>query len=70
MAVYWTGPAPTQCDICTAPITDAFIDGKTRMGPWANMCRKCHVHLGVGLGTGKGQHYVKQPDGRWLKTQG
>jgi cytochrome c553 len=70
MSVYWTGPAPTQCDLCTTPITDTFIDGKTIMGPWANMCSTCHEDKGVGLGLGRGQLYGKQADGRWLKTKG
>ncbi len=70
MSVYWTGPAPTECDICNAPITDTFIDGKTIMGAWANMCENCHDTKGCGLGTGRGQRFVKQTDSRWLKTEG
>jgi hypothetical protein len=70
MSVYWIGPAPTQCDLCAEPITDTFIDGKTIMGPWANMCSNCYEEKGVGLGIGRGQLYGKQADGRWLKTKG
>lgn len=55
------------CDICTRPITAVFIDGKTAMGPWANMCVICHAGNGGKLGTGRGQRYEKQPDGRWAK---
>jgi hypothetical protein len=41
------------CQLCeNAPAT---IDGKTVMGPWANMCDACHAQYGVGLGLGKGQ---------------
>jgi len=36
-------------------------------GPWANMCCDCHARCGEGVGTGKGQLYEKQTDGRWLK---
>jgi len=39
------------------PDTDALasVDGKTKMGPWANMCTGCFEQVGIGLGTGKGQ---------------
>lgn len=68
---YWIGPAPTKCDIHHEALTDKFIDGKTQMGPWGNMCPACWAHYGVGrLGTGYGQEYTKQEDGRWLKTGG
>lgn len=40
------------CDFCGA---DAAVDGKTKMGPWANMCSLHYERHGVGLGTGKGQ---------------
>lgn len=67
---HWTGTAPTACDIDGTVIKDNFVDGRTRRGPWANMCLSCHRTQGVGLGTGKGQHYKKQGDGRWLKVEG
>jgi hypothetical protein len=47
-----------------------FVDGKTCMGPWANMCMACHRKYGAGLGTGLGQHYRRQVDNRWLKVGG
>lgn len=37
---------------------DAAYDGKTRWGPWANMCEDCWNHYGVGLGLGKGQRLI------------
>ena len=67
---YWGGDAPAQCDICQDKILSEFVDGKTQQGPWANMCRCCHKEHGCGLGTGKGQKYQKQNDGRWLKVGG
>lgn len=36
----------------------AAVDGKTKMGPWANMCEGCFQSNGVGLGLGKGQRLV------------
>ena len=54
----WAGAAPSSCDICGSAIHDGhFIDGKTVMGPWANMCPNCHGSYGVGLGVGLGQEY-------------
>jgi len=43
------------CDFCGG---EAHYDGKTKMGPWANMCDKCFRVYGVGLGTGCGQKLV------------
>ena len=68
----WMSPAPTNCDTCDTKITTKFYDAKTDIGPWANMCPSCH-NLGPGLGrlgTGLGQEYTKQPDGKFLKTGG
>ena len=36
----------------------AAVDGKTKAGPWANMCSSCHLTHGVGLGLGKGQRLI------------
>jgi hypothetical protein len=56
-AVRWIGPVPT-CDFCQAPGDHAgFIDGKTKRGPWATMCPRCHAAHGLGLGPGVGQEY-------------
>jgi hypothetical protein len=67
--VYWLGVIDT-CDICPTKITTTFIDGKTTMGPWGILCPQCHKDVGYGLGTGLGQRYVLQEDGRWLKVEG
>lgn len=54
----WISPPPTKCDICGTPRGAAdFVDGRTKVGPWAIMCLKCHGTEGVGLGLGKGQKY-------------
>lgn len=68
---YWVGAVPGMDDF-NVPITDAFIDGKTGMGPWAIMTPISFSSYGVTgrLGVGLGQRYEKQADGRWLKTQG
>ena len=66
----WYGIIPEKCDLCHKPINDTFIDGGTKMGPWANMCSVCHIRAGRGLGIGKGQKYQKQSDSSWLKIEG
>lgn len=67
--VYWLSPVGDLDDFGNA-IHDTFIDGKTRLGPWGLMTPEAHAALGCGLGLGRGQKYVKQADGRWLKTEG
>jgi len=44
-----------KCDFCGAP---AKYDGRTGLGPWANMCEMCFHEYGTGLGLGKGQKLV------------
>lgn len=48
-----------ECDIhkyrLNKPGVPAHYDGKTKSGPWANMCHPCFVEHGVGLGLGQGQ---------------
>lgn len=66
---YWHGTIEPNDDF-GLPITDKFIDGATVYGSWAIMTPKSHRANGRGLGTGKGQEYTKQSDGRWLKTGG
>lgn len=61
------GQAPTHCDLCGTKITTSFIDGKTAMGPWGNMCPSCHLGQGGKLGIGVGQKYVKK-GGRWVQA--
>jgi len=68
---YWMGTAPTQCQTCSSPIESVFFDARTPAG-WACMCEQCQK-FGPGLGktgTGLGQKYELQEDGKWLKTEG
>ena len=48
---------PVTCDICGKEKLNHFIDGNTKLGGWANMCKTCHNKYGHGLGTGRGQEY-------------
>ena len=65
----WRGDPPKACDICHDAVSTTFVDGKTTMGPWGNMCPDCFSEVGVGLGTGKGQMYQLRR-GQWVKTGG
>lgn len=67
--LYWIGTVEAKDDFGET-IEDTFIDGKTNRGPWAIMSPKSFKKHGVGLGTGLGQKYKRQPDGRWLKIEG
>lgn len=71
--IYWLSPL-TNCDWCGTPFERVFgakmYDARSKRGPWGNFCPTC-FHLEAGsLGTGHGQEYTYQPDGRWLKTAG
>jgi hypothetical protein len=67
---YWMGTMRSKDDF-GVPYKDIMIDGKTTSGPWANMTPESWRIHGFGkLGTGFGQKYKKQSDGRWLKVEG
>jgi len=67
---YWMGNVQKQDDFGDE-IVDVFIDGKTNQGPWGFMTPESWKKHGVGkLGTGFGQKYKKQDDGKWLKIEG
>ena len=73
-AKYWVGTPPAKCQICELPLTKRFHrfhDARVKaFNCWANICDGCHEVYGFGHGTGIGQQYEVQPDGRWLKTKG
>jgi hypothetical protein len=67
---YWHGTINAKDDF-GGHITNIVIDGKTVHGPWALMNEKSWRAHGCGrLGTGYGQKYQKQADGKWLKIEG
>lgn len=63
----WNGN--TTCDLCGRELTTELVDGQTRFGQWAVMCPKCHKAHGVGLGQGRGQKYVKDAEGDFVKVE-
>lgn len=70
--VYWLSDVPDR-DPWGSPIGDHFYDAPTRYHGWAILSEeswKNHGSYHPQLGTGKGQRYDRQPDGRWKKTGG
>ena len=71
----WLGSV-SVCDVCKTVLGSAFVDGRiSGRTCWAIMCPPCHAEIGVGLGTGRGQFYVragKDEAGRdkWIKRGG
>lgn len=52
-----------DCTLCVSQGkmgVPALYDGKTTLGPWANMCQEHFEVFGVGLGLGRGQMLVKE----------
>lgn len=43
------------------PGVTAHFDGKTKSGPWANMCTDHMISHGLGVGTGYGQELICVP---------
>ena len=69
-AKYWLSAVGKTDDFGDA-IRGEFIDGATKQGPWALMTPKSWKTHGKGkLGTGYGQRYEYQTNGKWLKVEG
>ena len=67
--VEWLGEH--SCNYCHKLEPLYLYDAKTHDGRWALMCSWCFKdHNSSGLGTGRGQCYKRQDDGRYLKVQG
>jgi hypothetical protein len=62
---------PRACDICGRLFEkeNFFVDGKLKDNIWGNMCIKCFLQRGMGLGYGQGQLYVRGA-GKWLLIAG
>ena len=67
---YWMTPLGGNDDF-GVPFGEIMYDGKTTLGPWANMSEASWKKFGIGrTGLGCAQKYQKQSDGRWLKIEG
>ena len=53
-----------NCNFCTQKGIErtAYIDGKTTYGSWSYMCKKCFQEYGIGVGQGRGQLLLYNPD--------
>jgi hypothetical protein len=53
---------PPLCDFCKqqGKTNPAFVDGRTKHGPWGYMCNDHFVKYGSGLGLGKGQQIIQE----------
>lgn len=69
MAIYWTGDIGCDDDF-NEPIQNVFYDAKMITGQWAIMAPSTWKRLSGRIGTGYGQKYEKQSDGRWMKVEG
>ncbi len=68
--VYWVSRVG-EVDDFGDKVESTIIDGRTMSGPWGLMTPKSWEKYGCRrLGTGFGQKYEKQPDGKWLKVEG
>ena len=61
---------PKTCDLCPNSITTEFSDARHSSGRWGNFCPPCSKSQGIRYGTGLGQRYKKQADGKFLKVEG
>ena len=61
-AVKVSGNRLPPCDFCKQNSLIAYqaahYDGKTKMGPWAYMCKEHFKQYGIGLGLGRGQKLI------------
>lgn len=67
--VYWCGDPGDTCQISGEPFDGVMYDARTPYG-WANICQNVFTRHGCRLGTGFGQKYELQNNGRWMKTAG
>lgn len=67
----YMGTPPANCDLCGEDITDKFYDAHVpRYGQWGNVCPGCFASERCATGTGAGQEYTKNADGKFIKTAG
>ena len=67
MQIEWT--SSKVCDYCKKECKHFLFDAMTNKigNPWATMCEDCfNIHAVGILGTGYGQQYAEQKDGRFI----
>jgi Reverse transcriptase (RNA-dependent DNA polymerase). len=62
---------PEHCGVCLTGLSNQkyFVDGKTKVGPFACMCESCFKEHGEGVGYGMGQLY-KRNSKEWVLVAG
>lgn len=68
--VYWLSDVPAECQVSQRKISDSFVDGNVPGFGWACWHPDVFRDRGGSFGTGRGQLYERQTDGRWLKVEG
>lgn len=68
--IYWCGPLSDNCQLSGKPFGDTMYDANLPGVGWGNFNEETFNSRGGRLGTGFGQKYEKQSDGRWLKVAG
>lgn len=72
--LYWLSPLGGFDDFdnpYSFEVGSVMYDAKTKLGPWANMTQESFDLHGFGkLGTGFGQKYQLDSDGKWYKVAG
>jgi hypothetical protein len=66
-------PAPPgKCDLCNNAISSYgfFVDGMIDEVAWMNMCARCYIIKGRGIGLGVGRIYQAVKENRWRLAGG
>lgn len=67
----YMGTVPANCNLCGADIEDKFYDAFIpAYGQWGDVCPECFKRERCATGTGAGQEYSKNADGKFVKTAG
>lgn len=68
--IYWIGPLSDSCQLYGIPFGSTMYDANLPGIGWGNFCERAFIENRGRLGTGFGQKYEKQIDGRWMKVAG
>ncbi len=67
--IFWCGPID-KCQLTGDELGDTMYDARLPSGQWGNIGQRAFEENGCRLGTGLGQKYKRQEDGRWLLVEG
>jgi hypothetical protein len=68
--VYWIGEIPEGCQLTGRSFNGTIYDAKLPRFGWGVWNQETFEAEAGSLGTGLGQKYHLQDDGRWLKVAG